>query len=50
MNSKEKNLGCKKIVGIDGGINRCDLSDPKALDKAARPFSFDAVYDDNSTQ
>lgn len=49
-NQKEKDLGCNKIVGIHKDIFQVTLKNPEKLDEEPKAFTFDAVFDDDSTQ
>lgn len=50
MNSKEKSQGSKFCVGVEKSINQIILSSPTGQGDQGRGFTYDAVYDWNSTQ
>jgi hypothetical protein len=59
MNSKEKSLNCEKIIGVDAQLLQIQINKPNnreitkdiaAAELEAKRFTFDGVYDDDSTQ
>jgi hypothetical protein len=58
MNGREKNLNCKKIIQVEKPLLQIGIAKPgpggkqeaNNTDYEAKRFTFDNVYDDDSTQ
>lgn len=50
MNKKEKDLNCSKVVKIHKDLFQVQLTNPSQPDGDPKTFTFDAVFDDDSTQ
>jgi len=50
MNRKEKEMGCQKIIRVDQQLFQVAIQKPDEPSAEPKCFTFDAVYDDDSTQ
>lgn len=50
MNKKETEEKRGNIIDIDIGLRQVNISNPEVPDEPAKPFTFDATYDDKTQQ